>query len=223
MGTIAKLFGKSPFIAFHEHMLIAKSCAEKVIPLMEAYINGETDKYKTIASEIYELETNADDVKNELRDNLPSSILLPVSRHDLLVALDYQDSIADRAQDIGVILTLKEIPVPENMKDILRDFVESAVKVCYLASEISAILCESVSRFGVSANSEDLLEMVNELSKLESENDHLGHQMMRDIFEKEDELSGVEIFLWFRLIKLIGDLADFAQKTANRMRSLIAK
>ena len=223
MGTIAQLFGKSPFSKFHEHMLVAKSCAEKVIPLMEAYIKGDKEQYEKISKEIYELETKADDVKNTLRDNLPSSIMLPVSRHDLLVALDYQDSIADRAQDIGVILMLKDITIPEDMHDKLRAFVDSSVKVCYLAAEISADLCDTVSSFGLASRNENVLKLVSELGNLESENDHLGHLLMKDVFAREDEFSPTEIFLWFRLIKLIGDLADFAQKTANRMRSLVAK
>jgi len=223
MGTIGKIFGKSPFKAFCEHMEVAKSCAEMVIPLIEAYIEEDKEKYTQIAQEIYELETEADKIKNELRDNLPRSLLLPVNRNDLLVVLDYQDSIADRAQDVGVILTLKKIPVPEIMRDDLRAFVDSAVKVCIMAAEISNTLNDIVSKFGIRSEADNILQLVGEVGKLESENDHLGHKVIRALFEKEDELTAVEIVLWFRLIRLIGELADFAQKAANRMRSFLAK
>jgi len=223
MVTIGKLFGKSPFNAFHEHMVIAEESAEQVIHLIEAFIQGDKKKYIEISQKISKLETEADSVKNAIRDNLPRSMLMPVNRHDLLVTLDYQDSIADRAQDIGVLLTLKEITVPENIRDDLRHYVDSAVKVCVLAAEISENLNELVSRFGISSSAENIREMVGKLSVLESENDRKGHDLIRIILENEAELTPVEIFLWFRLIMLIGDLADFAQKTANRMRSLIAR
>ena len=84
MSTIQKLFGKSPFNAFYEHMCISKSCAEKVIPLVEAFIAGDKNKYIDISREIVDLETKADYIKNELRDNLPRSLFMPVNRHDLL-------------------------------------------------------------------------------------------------------------------------------------------
>lgn len=223
METISRLFGKSPFGALHKHMLIAKACAEKVIPLIEAFIQGEKEKYTKIAEEISVLEAKADSIKNDIRDNLPSSMLMPVNRRDLLVVLEMQDSIADKAQDIGVILTLKDLKVPADFHDDLRMFVDTSVKVCYLTAEVSENVKELVSRFGISSDAENVRILVGELGRLESENDRIGHKITRMLFEKEDEFSPVEIFLWFKLIQLIGDIADNAQSTANRMRSMIAK
>ena len=67
------------------------------------------------------------------------------------------------------------------------------------------------------------LLVVKKINKLESQNDAEGLVIIRKIYTMEGVLSPTEIFLWSKIIGLIGSLADFAQKKANRMRLMIAK
>ncbi len=43
----------------------------------------------------------------------------------------------------------------------------------------------------------------------------------RTLFEIEEEL-GVSTLFWYRIIHWIADLADYAERVANRLRVLIA-
>ena len=223
MSTLSKLFGKSPFGPLENHMAVVKECVDLVIPFFEANISNDTAKSQEIAHRILELEEQADTIKNTLRDNLPLSLFIPVNRTIMLEILDYQDSIADAAKDISQLFTLRSIPIPEQIVDDLRAFVDSSVKVCHMAASISARFEELVDASFLGAEAERVLGMITELNNLERENDIAGLALSRRIFTLEKDLSPVDIFIWFKLNSLIGELANYAQKMGNRMRLLLAK
>jgi len=223
MATIGKLFGKSPFGPLQEHMVIVKECVDLIIPFFEAVINEDKKSVKSIAEKIFILEDKADDIKNDLRDHLPRTLFMPVDRNNLLEILDDQDSIADTAQDISTLFALRPMTIPESVKDDLRTFVDSSVKVCHMAAEISVRFDKLLDSSFLGAEADSVLGMIKELNKLERENDEAGLKLAKQLFSIENELQPVEIFLWFKLSGLIGDLADYSQKMANRMRLVVAK
>ena len=65
--------------------------------------------------------------------------------------------------------------------------------------------------------------MVDELNKIESETDDMGLKLARLLFEQEDQIKPVSVMFWYQLIQWIGDLADYAEKVADRLRLLIAR
>jgi predicted phosphate transport protein (TIGR00153 family) len=64
-------------------------------------------------------------------------------------------------------------------------------------------------------------EMIDELSRIESDTDELAEQIVRKIFAAEQEL-GVGTVFWYQMVGWIGDLADYAERVGNRLRLLIA-
>jgi uncharacterized protein Yka (UPF0111/DUF47 family) len=43
------------------------------------------------------------------------------------------------------------------------------------------------------------------------------------MFDIEDQLDPISIFQWSKILQKIGDLANFAEKTADRLRTLLSK
>ena len=123
MSIISKLFGKSPFEPLYQHMVKVKECVDLVRPLMDAVLQGEAKKIKEIAKKIFKAEHDADMVKKDIRSHLPKSIFLPVARGDLLRFLKEQDNIADSAEDLEVLLTLRKTTVPEELKEAITTFI----------------------------------------------------------------------------------------------------
>ena len=71
--------------------------------------------------------------------------------------------------------------------------------------------------------SEKVLLMIDGLNKIETDTDGKGIIFTKQLFAHEQELNPVSVILWLRIGRLIGDLANFAERTGNRHRLLIAR
>ncbi len=221
MSIISKLFGKSPFEPLHQHMLKVKECVSLVRPLMEAFIKGDEKKVEDFAQQIFKAEHDADLVKKEIRNNLPKSIFLPVARGDLLSFLKEQDNIADSAEDIAVLLTMRRTPVPEELKDELKKFVDKVLDTYEVAMTISSeikILAET-SFGGVEAHK--VMEMIEELKVKEWEADKAQMEVAKKMFSIEKKLDPVSVMMWMHIFNELGTLANHAENAGDRMRMML--
>ena len=133
MINIASIFAKSPFKPLRDHM---DKVVESVIPLndfFEALFQQDYSKLEKIQQQVIQAENEADSIKNEVRNNLPRNIFMPINRRDLLEMLDMQDTIADVTQDIVNLLTLRRMCLPIDLCQELIHFVEKSQQVCYMA------------------------------------------------------------------------------------------
>jgi uncharacterized protein Yka (UPF0111/DUF47 family) len=51
----------------------------------------------------------------------------------------------------------------------------------------------------------------------------MGIELSRSLFAQEDTMKPISVVLWYELIKMIGSLADDAEKIGNRLRLLLAQ
>lgn len=109
MLTILNLFGRSPFAPLKSHMEHVSRCVLMLRKLFEAVETMDPKKIEAIAAEVSEQEHLADLMKNDIRNHLPKSLFLPIDRGNLLKMLSIQDSIADKAEDIAVLTTLRPL------------------------------------------------------------------------------------------------------------------
>ena len=221
MSIISKLFGKSPFEPLYQHMVKVKECVDLVRPLMDAVLQGETKKVKEIAKKIFKAEHYADMVKKDIRSNLPKSIFLPVARGDLLRFLKEQDNIADSAEDLAVLLTLRKTTVPEEMKEDLKDFVnkvlETYEKAMVVSSEIK-LLAET--SFG-GAEAHKVIELIEQIKVKEWEADKAQMKTAKKLFSIEEKLDPVSVVMWMNILKELGTLANHAENAGDQMRVML--
>jgi len=221
MSIISKLFGKSPFEPLYQHMLKVKECVDLVRPLMNAFIKGENKEVKEVASKIFKAEHDADVVKKDIRNNLPKSILLPVARGDLLSFLKEQDSIADSAEDLAVLLTMRKTTVPEEFKDELSTFVDRVLETYEVAMTVSSeikILAET-SFAGVEAHK--VMDLIEELKLKEWEADKAQMEAVKKMFSIEKKLDPVSVMMWMHIFGELGTLANHAENAGDRMRMML--
>lgn len=217
------LFARSPITPMQEHMHVVRDCVTEIVPLFEAACAGDAAGVQSRQRRIDELEGAADRLKNDLRAHLPRRLLLPVDRRDLLEILDWQDSIADTAQDISDLLVLRQMPVPRSMRPTLLDLCRAVERTCHRAADVIDRLDELVEIGFRGREAERVSGMIDEVCALEGETDRLGAALERELFRIEGELPPVNVMFWYRLIDWIGNLADHAEKVANRLRLLIAR
>ena len=222
-NPFTSLFGRSPFKPMQEHMRTVKKCTAQMPKLFEALCDDDREKLESVKDKIFELENEADAVKHELRAHLPKSLFMPVDRRDLLEVLDLQDSIADTVQDIAGLLVERKMEVGKGMREPLLNLVQRCVDATDQASRIIERLDELVETGFRGPDSEAVIEMVEQLNKIESDTDQMGLELSRSLFEHEDDMKPVSVVFWYNLIIMIGEVGDYSEKVGNRLRLLLAR
>ena len=221
MPLISSLFGRSPIRPMQQHMKAAVDCAREVLPLVEAMAAGDTAAVAERRTEICRLEHEADEIKNEIRGNLPRRFFMAVSRRDVLEILDHQDSIADSAQDIAELAEIRSMVIPEPMREPMLDLVRRVIATCEHAQRVIDRLDELVQTGFSDREVARIEEMINAVNREESETDAVAERCLRTLFAIEDEL-GVSTLFWYRIIQWIAQMADYAERVGNRLRLLLA-
>lgn len=222
MAFLGDLFAKSPIRPMQQHIQASVACAREIQPLFEDLAAGRSEALDAHRRRIDELEHQADSVKNEIRSHLPKRLFMAMERRDLLEILDFQDSIADVAQDIAGLIALRGMVLPPPLAEPVLALVRRVVAACEHAERIVNELDELIETGFGDRESALVEEMVNELNRIESETDRLAETAQRRLFDLEDEL-GVGTYFWFKIINWIADLADYAERVGNRIRLLIAR
>ncbi|MDQ7063399.1 MAG: TIGR00153 family protein [candidate division KSB1 bacterium] len=221
MRNIANLFGRSPFSALQKHMEEVMKCCEGVKTLFEALKQGDQARVESIAKEISENEHKADLIKNDIRNHIPKSLFMPVDRGDLLEILAIQDGIADRAEDVGVLLSLRPMQIPpiliEDLDQFLDRVYETTAKTHLVIQELDELL---ETTFG-GAEAEKVKNMIDDICLAEHEADLAQQSLFKKLLELESELSYLPFILWMRLFETVGDIANRAERLANRIRILL--
>jgi predicted phosphate transport protein (TIGR00153 family) len=90
------------------HMEKVAECIDEIPGILDAYKRKDSKTVESLAKKISQLEHEADVIKHDIRNSLPRGLFMPVDRANLLRILNIQDSIANRAENIAVLLTFKQ-------------------------------------------------------------------------------------------------------------------
>lgn len=221
MYTIAKLFGKSPFAPLQNHMQKVSDCVDLLSDLLKAFEASDIEKMDKLSKKISELEHEADLTKNDIRNNLPKSIFLPIDRGALLEILSLQDSLADQAEDIAITATIKKLENYSHLKEDFAPFyaknLESFYKVKEVILEIEALLETSFG--GVEA--QKTKEFIDQVAFLEHEVDRLQYKIIKKLYKLADSMPYSDFHLWMKLLKEVGAISNLSEKLANRVRMIL--
>lgn len=221
MRSIAKLFGRSPFVPLQVHMEKVADCVAKVRAIVDAYLNGEQERVAALAEEISALEHAADEVKHDIQNHLPRGMFLAIDRGRLLEILAVQDNLADKAENIGALLTLKPIKSPPGFEEKFRAFLDKNLAAFEVAHQIIQEVDELLETSFGGPEAEKVLGMVHRVAEIEHEADRLQHALLKDLFVHEDQLTHGEFYLWTRVLRQVSELSNLSERLANRIRTLL--
>ena len=222
MTMIKDLFRQSPFEPLRYHMKTVMECVGFVRPMFEAVRDGRHDDLQEVARKVFRTEHNADIIKNDIRQTIPKRFFLPVYRGDLLGYLKLQDDMADSVEDVAVLLTLKELTLPEALVDPTFEYLDKVEEVCRETRAIADYLPTLVAGDMVGAEAQKVLSMITAVEKTEWEADRLQYSLSQKMFSVEDQMKPSDLLLWFRVFGELGQLANFAEKTADRLRRMLS-
>ena len=163
----------------------------------------------------------ADLVKNEIRNDLPKGIFLAINRGDLLEILSLQDTIADKAEDIAILFSLKNLEQLPDMQEDLHDFlkknIESVEAVHRILQQLNVLIETS---FG-GKEAELVVQMVENVAYLEHEVDLMQVSLLKKLIALEDQIPYTSFYLWTNIFRTTAALSNTAEKLANRVRMLL--
>lgn len=221
MRTIAKLFGRSPFVPLQSHMAKVCACVDKIVEIFDALVHDDYERVNTLAKVISELEHEADQVKYDIQNHLPKKMFLAVDRSKLLDILSTQDSIADKCENIAVLLTLKQVHMPQVLHEKFKSYLGKNVEAFYAAHNIINQFDELVeTRFG-GVEAERVKQMVDDVAYKEHEVDLMQRDLLKVLFSLDGQMSISEFHIWNHIMQQVSELSNVSERLANRVRTTL--
>lgn len=219
---LANLLARNPLPKVGDLMNEVVRTSERVEDLIELLAQGDQAGVERLAKEISAMEGKADDAKNAARSKMPVRLLMPVDRRDVLKLISEIDAIADCAEDVGVLLTIRPLTVPEDMKPVLELFVERVLETVREAAKLIDLIDDLVESGFAGPPAERVIEQSAILGRAEHEADKIQDQCAKVLFKEEDAMPPAAVFMWTKVLNKIGDMANHAENVGDQFRLFVA-
>ena len=219
----SRIFGNSPVSPLQKHIEKVVLCVEELIPYLDAVIKNDWGKAEKIQNNLAALENDADEIKNLLRMQLPSSLFMPMDRRDVLDVLQLQDKIANKAKDIAGLVLGRKMSLPESICNTYIEFLNRCVDATRQTQNAINELDELVAAGFRGNEVTRVKKMIEELHVIEDETDKIQIKLRAELYKIEKDLPPVDVMFIYKIIEWTGDLADNAQSTGNRLQLMLAK
>jgi predicted phosphate transport protein (TIGR00153 family) len=215
------LFFESPLVKLKNHANKVKECAWMFKRAVECYVEQDCEEFDKLTEDVAMLESQADELKRNLRNHLPRGIFMPMDKFVLLDCLREQDHVLDDVEEALYWLSFKPMAgIPEELVGDFLHLIDAVIPAIEKMPDMSeqAIV---YFRSGTEENRNKLKSIVREIYQAEKEADHLEHELKKKAFTLLKD--PVEIYHIVRLVEIIGDICDHAQNASDRMRTMIAR
>lgn len=223
MRGILKLFAKSPFGLLVRHTGQVRETVYLLRPLFEAFLAANHPRLVEVYDQICEKEHEADETKNEVRNRLPRSVLLPVNRGDVLGYIKEQDGIADAVEDIGVILTMREPKLLPEFEGPLLQLVDKVTEAAEILFQAAAEVTNLVDASFAGPEVARVLEIIARVHAVEATADHLQAEFSKLVFSEEARIDPVSVYQWMKIVEVLGDVADRSENTGDLLRLMLVQ
>lgn len=222
-NPFVNLFGRDPIGPIQRHMAKAHECTQQLVPFIDALMAEDWPEAERIQQQIAHLEREADQMKKNIRVNLPNSLFLSVPRSDLLELLSVQDKVANRAKDIAGLMLGRRMKVHMDVQPAFRRFVERSVEASAQALRAMEELSDLMST-GFTGRELKLMEkLIDELEYIEHDTDEMQVKLRAALYKREAVLPPVDVMFTYQVIEWIGDVADRAERVGNRLGIIMAR
>ena len=219
----SRIFGNSPVSPLQKHIEKVVLCVEQLIPYFDCVMKNDWGQAAKIQTKLAMLENDADEIKNLLRMQLPSSLFMPMDRRDVLDVLQLQDKIANKAKDIAGLVLGRKMSIPASICNTYIEFLNRCIDAI-LQAQVAINELDELVVVGFRGNEVTRVkEMIAVLHTIEGETDKIQIKLRAELYKIEKDLSPVDVMFIYKVIEWTGDLADNAQSTGNRLQLMLAK
>ncbi len=222
-STIATIFGKSPVVPLEQHMTVVCECASHLKVFFGSAIAADWRVAADEHAEIDRLEQEADELKRQIRLNMPRSLFMPVPREDLLALLLAQDRIANKAKAVSGVVHVREMHVPESIVEEFLAFVDTNVSAVEQAKKSVHELDELYTAAFGGSEAELVEQMIRKLDEIENDIDNRQLVLQSHLHSIESTLDPVTIVLLYEVITRTSEVGRAADSVGRRLELLLSR
>jgi len=213
---------KSPFEQLLKHMGKVNECVDILGDGLLRYYKGDYESFSEIAENVSMLEHEADLIKSNLRNHLPTSIFMPVDKGNFLWALREQDKILDHAENLAKMLDMRHTKIPKELQEVFIEHTKLVVKTVTAMEDAVEKIQDLVETGFVKREREQTKEFVHKVHEYEWKADQKKYEMTKGIYKLEKKLDPMDIYHLLKIADWVDDIADHAENVADWLRAMIA-
>jgi predicted phosphate transport protein (TIGR00153 family) len=214
---------KSPFEQLLEHMGKVKKCIDILGDGLIRYYKGDYKDFSEISKKVSKIEHEADLIKSNLRNHLPSTLFMPVDKGKFMWALREQDKILDHAENLTVMLDMRHTKIPKELQNIFVEHTKLVMKTVGAMEDAVCNIKDLVETSFVKREREQTKEFIHKVHKWEHEADKKKNEMTKGIYKLEKKLDPMDTYHLLKIADWVDDIADHAENVADWLRAMIAK
>jgi hypothetical protein len=215
------MFMASPFDGLLNHAKKVKECAWVFQQAIECHISSKCKTFEEFRQEVVKLESEADTIKRNIREDLPKGTMLPVDKFELLMYLSEQDQVIDAMEDTLDWISYRDEPgIPEGLE---KDFFLLVDTVIDPVKDLSKMVFKARKFFKRFSEKQrvKVKNIARNLSRQEHEADKVEGMIKEKVLNMKTD--PVTVFHLFRLAIIIGSIADHAENAGDMMRAMVAR
>ncbi len=195
------------FLLFNEHAAHVRDGGIAIVDLLAHYDDPiARSKYN---DQIEKLEHKADRVTRDTVSLLHQTFVTPFDRDDIHRLISRMDDVLDLIQDTGESMILYDI---RSVPDEARLLAETLRRCCER-------LHAAVNKLEAMANAPEILQICDEIDKLESDADRIMRAAISKLFR--DEADTRQVIKLKAVFELLETATDRCQDVANVIESLV--
>ena len=214
---------KTPFSQLLEHMEKVRECIDILGDGLTRYYKGNYKGFSDLAKKVSEIEHEADLIKGNLRNHLPSSLFMPVDKGKFMWALREQDKILDHAENLANMLDMRHTKVPKELQSVFIEHAKLVMKTVKAMEDAVGNIRDLVQTSFVKREREQTKELVRKVHRYEWEADQKKYELTKGIYKLEKKLDPMDVYHLLKMSDWVDDIADHAENVADWLRAMIAK
>jgi predicted phosphate transport protein (TIGR00153 family) len=214
---------KTPFGQLLEHMGKVRECTNLLGDGLQRYCKGDFKDFSKLSDKVSRLEHEADIIKRNLRNHLPTSLFMPVDKGKFMWALREQDKILDHAENLVRMLDMRHTKIPKELQNVFCEHVELVMKTVEAMENAVENIRDLVETSFVKREREQTKELVRKVHENEWKADQKKYELTQGIYKLEKKLKPMDVYHLLKIADWIDDIADHAENVADWLRAMIAK
>ena len=140
---------------------------------------------------------------------------MPVDRSNILSILSIQDGIANKCENLGVLLTFKQARRFNGFDEAFNIFLGNCLGTFYSTRDVIERLDELLETGFGGREAQNVHSLISNVALKEHEADVSQREMIRVLLKNEDQISYGDFFLWTRVMRQLAGIADSSDHLAE--------